>query len=64
LLLGRIMQPVVMTVLFVVVFIPIGLILRLFRQDPMRVFRDPSRDSYWQLRTPPGPPPETLVNQF
>jgi len=64
LLLGRIMQPIVMTVLFFLVFIPVGFIRRLFQKSTMRDFKDASRDSYWLARVPPGPDPETMRNQF
>jgi len=62
--LGRVMQPVIMTILFFAVFTPVGFMRRIFRNSPLCVFRDESRDSYWLPRIPPGPPPETMKNSF
>jgi hypothetical protein len=64
LVLGRVMQPIVMTILFFFVFTPAGLVRRLFQRSSMRDFRDDSRDSYWAARVPPGPPPGTMKAQF
>jgi hypothetical protein len=46
-LLGRIMTPVVMFVIYTLTIIPIGLILRLSGKDPMARRFDPSAKSYW-----------------
>ena len=64
LVLGRVMQPIVMTILFFFVFTPAGFIRRFFQKNSMRDFRDDSRDSYWVARVPPGPPPGTMKEQF
>jgi hypothetical protein len=64
LLLGRVTQPVIMTLLFFVVFTPAGLIRRLFQKRSLRVFRDASCESYWLPRVPPGPAPDAMRNQF
>jgi hypothetical protein len=64
LLLYRVVNPVVMALLFVTTIIPIGLLLRLFGKDPLRLRRDPAAPTYWLPREPPGPEPESLKNQF
>jgi hypothetical protein len=33
-------------------------------KDPLRLKRQPNTDSYWIPRRPPGPPPETMKDQF
>ena len=43
---------------------PIVLILRACGHDPLRLKRDPSASTYWVKREPPGPAPETMINQF
>ena len=43
---------------------PIGLVMRLCGKDPLRLRRDPDAPSYWLVRDPPGPAPETMKNQF
>lgn len=62
--LARVMTPVIMGIVFYGVVTPIGWLMRLFRKDPLCLQWDPKADSYWIPRDPPGPSPETMVNQF
>ncbi len=64
LVIGRVVNPVVMAVMFYLVFTPLGLFLRLMGKDPLRLRFDPDASSYWIERRPPGPPPESMSNQF
>jgi hypothetical protein len=64
LLLGKIVSPIVLGLLFFAVFTPMGWVLRAMGKDPMRLKRDTAAASYWIERKPPGPPPESLNNQF
>ena len=64
LLLHRIVNPVIMGLLFFVTVTPIGLIMRALGKDPLRLNLDRSAKSYWIERTPPGPAPDTMKNQF
>jgi hypothetical protein len=63
-LLGLIMTPVIMGLVYVTTFLPIALLMRLKRHDPLRRTRKPAGESYWIVRTPPGPDPATMPNQF
>ena len=63
-LLGRLVSPVVMALLFFGTVLPTGLLLRLFRKDVLLLRFDPDADSYWIRRDPPGPAPESLRQQF
>jgi hypothetical protein len=63
-LLGKIISPVALGVLFYGVFTPIGALLRLTGKDPLRLKRDPAAASYWIARKPPGPAPDSMTNQF
>lgn len=63
-LLHRVVSPVVLGLLFLVAFVPMGLILRWTGRDLLRLRWDPAAASYWIERNPPGPPPETMKNQF
>jgi Saxitoxin biosynthesis operon protein SxtJ len=63
-LLYRIVNPVVMAVLFYVTVTPIALLMRMLGKDPLRLRRDPDAASYWIHRTPPGPTPDSMKNQF
>jgi len=47
-----------------VFFAPANLVCRMMGRDALRLRRDPSATSYWINRTPPGPAPETMINQF
>ena len=64
LLLGRVVNPVVMGLLFFLVVAPTALIFRFLGKDPLRLARDASVRSYWIDRHPPGPSPQTMSNQF
>jgi hypothetical protein len=64
LLLGRIVSPIVIAILFFGVFTPFGLFMRLFRRDPLRTALDRNAQSYWIERIPPGPDPAGMKDQF
>jgi hypothetical protein len=64
LLLYKVVSPVVLGLLFFVTITPIALIMRVLGKDPLRLRRDPHTASYWMERTPPGPSPESMKNQF
>jgi hypothetical protein len=64
LLLYRIVNPVVMVFLFYVTVTPIALFMRMLGKDPLQLRRDSDAASYWIHRTPPGPTPESMKNQF
>lgn len=63
-LLYRVVNPVVLGLLFFLTILPIGLLLRLFGKDLLRLKQDAQADTYWIPRDPPGPAPETMKNQF
>lgn len=62
--LGRLIGPVVLGIIFYLVVTPTGWFLRLTGKDAMRRRLDRAAGSYWIARQPPGPAPETMVNQF
>lgn len=64
LLLSRIVSPVVLAALFYAVVTPTGLAVRLLGKDPLRLRFDRQSESYWIHRTPPGPEPAAMRNQF
>jgi hypothetical protein len=63
LLLHRIVNPMVMGLLFYGTIWPTGLVMRMRGRDLLRLKRDPSAASYWIARVP-GPAPETMKDQF
>ncbi len=63
-LLNRVVSPVATSLLFFGVFTPFALIVRMAGKDLLRLRRDPGIASYWLERRPPGPTPESMVDQF
>ncbi len=63
-LLHRIVNPIVMGLMFFTTVLPIGLILRAVGKDLLHLRFDPDAESYWMRRDPPGPGPGTMTRQF
>ncbi|HEX3395878.1 MAG TPA: SxtJ family membrane protein [Steroidobacteraceae bacterium] len=63
-LLGKVVSPIALGILFYAVLTPVAMILRFTGQDPLRLKLDRHSDSYWMAREPPGPPPDSMGNQF
>jgi hypothetical protein len=57
-------SPIAMGLVFFLAFAPMGLLLRAFGKDLLRLRRGPNTGSYWILRDPPGPSPESMTQQF
>ncbi|MBF0462962.1 MAG: hypothetical protein HQL87_16455 [Magnetococcales bacterium] len=55
LLLNRITTPIVMSILFWVIFTPVGLLMRLFGKRPLQLHTDQKAASYWLPRQNPAP---------
>src|SRR5215467_14208550 len=64
LLLHLVVGPLILGMLFYVCITPIGFLMRLAGKDPMRRTFEPAAKSYWIVREPPGPEPQTFKNQF
>ena len=64
LLLHRVMNPIVMALVFFGAVLPTGLIMRAWGKDLLRLERQPDATSYWIERQPPGPTPESMRDQF
>jgi len=64
LLLHKVVTPVLMGLIFYGTVLPTGLVMRMMGKDPLRLERQPGADSYWIVRQPPGPSPETMRDQF
>ena len=62
-LLGKIVSPIVLGVLFFVLITPIAMITRLFGRDELKMKKS-SVESYWVSRSPPGPSSDSFKNQF
>jgi hypothetical protein len=64
LLLGKIVTPVVLLLIYGLTIVPLGLVRRALGHDPLQLRRDPEATTYWIERSPPGPAPPTMTNQF
>ena len=64
LLLAAIVNPIIMALMYAVLFVPLGLAMKLFGRDALRQKRDASANTFWIARDPPGPSPDTMKNQF
>jgi hypothetical protein len=63
LLLHRIVNPVVMFAIFALVFVPAGMIMRIWR-DPLRSRRTPAASTYWLDRREISGTAGSMTNQF
>lgn len=59
-----VINPVVLGFIYLLSVIPVGLLMRVLRKDPLHRRFEPSAKSYWVVRQPPGPNPESLYRQF
>jgi hypothetical protein len=64
LLLFKVVNPLVLGLIYLTTIVPIGLLLRLMGRDLLNLKFDDRAASYWVVREPPGPAPETMTQQF
>ena len=62
--LHRVINPIVMALLYVGVIVPIGLFLKARRRSPLKLRFDRSAKSYWILREYPAPRRGSMKKQF
>jgi len=63
-LLHKVVNPVVMAIVFFGTVLPTGLIMRALGKNPLRLEWKPNTSTYWVDRQPPGPAPESMKDQF
>lgn len=63
-LMAAIMNPIVLLLVYVVAFVPIGFAMRLTAHDPLRRRRAPPSQSYWIEREAPDATSQSMSNQF
>jgi len=63
LLLGKVVSPIVLGVIFFIVITPVAIVTRLAGRDALKL-RKQNVDSHWIDRKPPGPEPESFKEQF
>lgn len=62
--LQRVVSPIVLSLVYIVSVIPIGIIMRLFKKDILSIKLDKSKESYWVTRGTRSPKKESLKKQF
>jgi hypothetical protein len=65
-LLHGIVNPIIMALIYFAGVLPIGLLLKAFRKDLLRLEWQPADQlpSYWIARVPPGPKHGSMLKQF
>ena len=63
-ILHKIMNPLIMGILFYGLVTPFGIVMRIFGSDLLDMRIEKNKKSYWKEKDPVGPPPETMKNQF
>jgi hypothetical protein len=63
LLLGSVMSRVILSVVFLLLFVPAGIVMRLFKKDPLNRSIQSDKESYWINREGTFDP-HTLEKQY
>ena len=63
LLLGKIVSPIVLALIFFVLISPVSIVTRIFGRDELKI-KKRTVESYWVDRSPPGPPSASFKNQY
>lgn len=63
-LLHKVTSPLLLGFVFFGVITPMGIVMRWFGRDALRLRFDKDAPCYWIERRPPGPAPDTYRNQF
>ena len=63
-LLHKITNPIILGIIFFFIFTPMAILIRLMGKAKLASWKDPTLNSYWTNRIPPGPSGESLKNQF
>ena len=63
-LLHRIVNPVILALIFFAAVTPTALVMRLRGKRLLNLELEPQVESYWIKRDPPGPAPQSMKDQF
>jgi hypothetical protein len=64
LLLNKIVNPIVLGIMFYAIITPIGLLMRAFDKRPLNLDKKPLETSYWSKKDLPGSAPSNFRDQF
>ena len=62
-LMGKVVSPIVMTILFFVLFTPVGLVMKLIGRDEL-LLKNRGGSSFWKIRTNPQITAESFNYQY
>ncbi len=62
-LLGMIISPIILAVLFFFIFTPIAIVMKIFQRDELRL-QAHNKDSFWRQRTQDSPNAKSFTQQF
>ena len=62
--LNKVVSPVVMGVIFFVIFTPVGIVMRLAGRDALSMRLDKTLPTYWVRRDPPGPADDSFKEPY
>ncbi|HUQ26034.1 MAG TPA: SxtJ family membrane protein [Burkholderiales bacterium] len=63
-LLNKVVSPVVMGLIFFVIFTPVGIVMRLAGRDALSMRLDKTLPTYWVRRDPPGPADDSFKEPY
>jgi hypothetical protein len=64
LFLGDIVSWLALSIVFFLLVTPTGILMRLLGKDLLRLRLETDAESYWIERDPPGPAPDSFLQQF
>jgi len=63
-LLNAVVSPIVLGAMFVLIFVPVAIVMRIAGRDPLHRRFNRESATYWVDRRPPGPAPDSFHHQF
>lgn len=64
LLISKVTNPLITALMFYGIFTPAALVARALGRIALHLKSDPDANTYWVSKQPPGPPAESMRNQF
>ena len=63
-ILGKIVSPIVMGLIYFAIFTPVAVAMRLAGRDALKMRLDKTLPSYWNRRDPPGPADDSFKEPY
>jgi hypothetical protein len=63
-ILGRIVSPIVLGVIYFAIFTPVAVAMRLAKRDALKLRLERSLPTYWNRRDPPGPADDSFKEPY